>query len=109
MENEDLGTNLPPTKLPREEDIPKIVEHAVNEEEVPSQESLFEDGHLAESTTVASVAEEYRIWCFGLDEHGRTHLDTAAEPATTMSEEPILGNGEARVVVERFDEEGTVP
>lgn len=50
LEDEDLCTNFPPTELPATENVCHVVPHAVDEEEVPALEALFEDGHLAETT-----------------------------------------------------------
>jgi hypothetical protein len=109
LEDKDLCTNLPPAELPATQDVCHIVVHAVDEEEVPSLESLAKDSHLAETTTGTTTREENSSRGLGLDEHLGAHLDTRPELACDVTKEPILGDTEARMFVECLDEKLTVP
>lgn len=109
MEDEDLRTDLPPPKLPATQNVCHIVVHAIDEEEVPSLETLAEDGHLTEATTGATAREENSSRSFGLDEHLGTHLNARPKLSCDVAKEPILRNAETGVFVECLDEKLTVP
>ena len=109
MENEDFSANLPPTEFPASEDVREIKPHAVDEEEIPTLEALAKDSHFTETTTRATAREEHSGRGLGLDEDLRTHLDAGAELASYVTEEPILRDTEARMLMECLDEQLAVP
>ena len=90
LEDEEFGTNLPEPKFPGEEDVGHVVEHAVDEEEVPAVEPLFEDSHFAETAAGAAAGEEHGAWGLGFDEYSAAHRDAASEAASGVAEEPVF-------------------
>ena len=94
LEDEDFGAEFPEPELPRREDVAQVVEHAVDEEEVPAVEALLENRHLAEPAAGAAAGEQDGAGGFGFDEDGAAHLDAAAELARGVAEEPVFGDGE---------------
>jgi len=110
LENSQLRTNLPPSQLPREKDVlHKVVIEPIDEEKVPPHESLFEDGHLAKTTSCTTAAEEDGTGCLGFDKDRGAHCDTRAEHSGDVPEEPVLAYGETRMVEEGLFEEFDVP
>jgi hypothetical protein len=72
-----------------------VIEHPVDEEEVPAIESLLEDSHFSEPAACSSAGEEHCAWCLGFYKDRTAHCDTAAEFAGCVAEEPVFGNGES--------------
>ena len=95
LEDEDFRAQLPEPELPRREDVAQVVEHAVDEEEVPAVEALLENRHLAEPAAGAAAREQDGAGGFGFDEDGAAHFDAAAELARGVAEEPVFGDGES--------------
>lgn len=87
----------------------QVVVHTVDEEEVPTQETLLEDCHLTKTASGAARAEEDGRRSFSLDEDRSGHLCTASELASNVSEEPVLRHTESRMLAESLDEELSVP
>jgi hypothetical protein len=83
-----------------------VIEHSIDEKEVPAIEPLLEDSHFAETTSCTSAGEEHCTWCFGFYEDRTAHRDAAAELAGCMAEEPVLRNREsAKKSVKRLPED----
>ena len=98
LEDEEFGTNLPEPKLPGEEDVGHVVEHAVDEEEVPSVKALTEDGHLAEAATAAAREKDGgRRFCFYED--GGAHGDATSKFSGRVAKEPIFRDRESRRMI----------
>lgn len=91
LEDEDLGTNLPPSKLPGTKDVSHVVVDSIHEEEVPAIEALAENCHLAEAAA-AAAGEEDRSGRFGFHEDRAAHCHTASELAGGVAKEPIFGD-----------------
>lgn len=64
---------------------------------------LLEYRHLAKAASAPTAAEEDGARRFRLDEYGGAHLDAAAELASYVAEEPILGDAEAGMLVKGLD------
>lgn len=90
LEDEDLGANLPDPQLPGPKDVGHVVEHSVDEEEVPSKGALLENRHFAETATGAAAREQYGTGGFRLDEDGAAHGNAATEFTGCMAEEPVF-------------------
>lgn len=104
-----LRSNFPKAELPAEEDICEVVVASIDEEEIPSLETLLEHRHLTEAASCAAAGKEQRRWCFCLNEDGGRHGDARAVLACNMTEEPILAHAETRVLFECLNQELSVP
>ena len=86
-----------------------IVPHPVNEEKVPSLEPLLKYRHLAKPAPGASTRFEDGCRSFCLDKNVRAHLDSTSQLTSHVTEEPVLGDTKARMLVEGFDEQIPIP
>ena len=98
LEDEEFRTNLPEPKFPGEEDISHVIEHAVDEEEVPSVEALTEDGHLAEAAA-AAAREEDRGRRFRFHKDRSAHRNATSELSSCVAKEPIFRDRESKMTV----------
>ena len=98
LEDEEFRTNLPEPKFPGEEDISHVIEHAVDEEEVPSVEALTEDGHLAEAAA-AAAREEDRGRRFRFHKDRSAHRNATSEFSSCVAKEPIFRDRESEITV----------
>lgn len=87
----------------------QIVVHSVDKEEIPPVESLFEDSHLAKSTSFAARAKEDGIRSLRLDEDRCRHLGTTSELASNMPKEPVFRHTKSRMLAKSLNKERSVP
>jgi hypothetical protein len=83
-----------------------VIEHSIDEKEIPAIESLLEDSHFTEPASCSSAGEEHGTWRFGFYKDRTAHRDAAAELAGCMAEEPVFRNREsAKKSVKRLPED----